>query len=90
MGHESHLVVVSVGRLSGSLIGGLSVSWGSSIIIRRGSGSFCVSIVEAVIVGSVHGTIVGLVVGIASRWCSGQFGHSCSIWVMDTDPCCME
>ena len=67
MGHESHLVVVCVGRLSGSLIGGLSVSWGSSIIIRRGSGSFCVSIVEAVIVGSVHGTIVGLVVGIASR-----------------------
>ena len=67
LGHESHLVVVCVGRLSCCLIGGLSVSWWSSIGIRRGSGCFGVSMVEAVIVGSVHGTIVGLVVGIASR-----------------------
>ena len=68
LGHESHLVVVGVGRLlSCSLIGGLSVSWGSLISIRWGSGGFCVSMVEAAIVSSVHGTIVGLVVGIASR-----------------------
>ena len=68
MGHESHLVVVCGGRLSCSLIGSLSVSWGSSISIRRGSSSFGVSMVEAVIVGSVHGTIVGLVVvGIVLR-----------------------
>ena len=49
------------------MIGGLSVSWGSLISIRRGSGGFCVSMVEAVIVGCGHGTVVGLVVGNTSR-----------------------
>ena len=67
LGHESHLVVVCVGRLNYSLIGSLSVSSGLLISIRWGSGGFCVSMVEAVIIGCVHGTIVGLVVGILLR-----------------------